>query len=106
MRLIVEITLFFLYFYFVDLQEGWTPLHIAAQSGRTDIVHLLFAMGADTDVYNKAIHVDNTLSCLVPNLCLTDCYEYEPKNIYLSITTYQKKSDGFEYWMSRMEILL
>lgn len=47
-----------------DLQEGWTPLHIAVQCGRTDIINLLVARGADTTVKNKAMCIDNILSSL------------------------------------------
>lgn len=45
----------------MDLQEGWTPLHVAVQSGRTDIVNLLIARGADTTIQNRVVH-HNTYS--------------------------------------------
>lgn len=35
-------------------QDGWTPLHVAVQARRSDIVKLLVIKGADTEVKNKA----------------------------------------------------
>lgn len=34
-------------------QDGWTPLHLAVQSRRTDIVKLLLIKGADKTLKNR-----------------------------------------------------
>jgi ankyrin repeat protein len=44
------------------LQEGWTPLHLAVQGGRTDIINLLVARGADPAIQNKVMQLDHTSS--------------------------------------------
>lgn len=38
---------------FQPLQDGWTPLHLAVQARRTDIVTLLLLRGADKTIRNK-----------------------------------------------------
>lgn len=43
-----------LYFFFFKFQDGWTPLHVAVQARRSDIVKLLLIKGADIQVKNKA----------------------------------------------------
>lgn len=43
------------------LQDGWTPLHLAVQTKRTDIVRLLLIKGADRFLKNRV---------KFPNLCL------------------------------------
>jgi len=35
------------------LQDGWTPLHLAVQSRRTDVVRLLLIKGADKTIKNQ-----------------------------------------------------
>jgi ankyrin repeat protein len=50
----------------LSLQEGWTPLHIAVQSGRLDVIKLLLSRGADTSIKNK-----------VYSLTLTDLFMLE-----------------------------
>lgn len=38
----------------LGFQDGWTPLHVAVQARRSDIVKLLLIKGADVQVKNKA----------------------------------------------------
>jgi len=38
----------------LGFQDGWTPLHVAVQARRSDIVKLLLIKGADIEVKNKA----------------------------------------------------
>lgn len=38
-----------------SLQYGWTPLHLAVQSRRTDIVRLLLKKGADKTLKNRVL---------------------------------------------------
>lgn len=40
--------------FFLFLQDGWTPLHVAVQARRSDMVKLLLIKGADIQVKNKA----------------------------------------------------
>ena len=37
----------------LGFQDGWTPLHVAVQARRSDIVKLLLIKGADIEVKNK-----------------------------------------------------
>jgi hypothetical protein len=48
-------------------QEGWTPLHVAVQSGRTDIIKLLLRRGADINILNQVI-LANRSNCYVVTL--------------------------------------
>jgi ankyrin repeat protein len=36
-----------------QIQDGWTPLHLAVQAQRTDVVRLLLIKGADKTLKNK-----------------------------------------------------
>lgn len=38
----------------LGFQDGWTPLHVAVQARRSDVVKLLLIKGADIEVKNKA----------------------------------------------------
>ena len=38
------------------LQDGWTALMLASDSGHTDIVQLLLSSGAKVDLQNKVRH--------------------------------------------------
>jgi hypothetical protein len=90
------------------LQEGWTPLHLAVQGGRTDIINLLVARGADPAIQNKVMQLDHTSS-------------FSPYIIYLFIYLISKfiyllsyiiliengcESHGLAFWINRMEIPL
>ncbi len=48
-------------------QEGWTPLHVAVQSGRTDIIKLLLRRGADINILNQVI-LANWSNCYLVTL--------------------------------------
>ena len=39
------------------LQNGWTALMLASDSGHTDIVQLLLSSGAKVDLQNKVRHI-------------------------------------------------
>jgi ankyrin repeat protein len=39
--------------FFCLIQDGWTPLHLAVQARRTDLVRLLLIKGADKTLKNK-----------------------------------------------------
>ena len=39
--------------YVFCLQNGWTPLHFAAQSGHILVVEALIAAGADVNAFNE-----------------------------------------------------
>lgn len=39
--------------YICLLQDGWTPLHLAVQARRTDVVRLLLIKGANKTLKNK-----------------------------------------------------
>lgn len=41
------------YVYIFLLQDGWTPLHLAVQARRTDVVRLLLIKGANKTLKNK-----------------------------------------------------
>lgn len=41
--------------WFTLFQDGWTPLHLAVQTQRTDLVRLLLIKGADKTLKNKVI---------------------------------------------------
>lgn len=45
-------------------QEGWTPLHVAVQGGRVDIIKLLISRGADITIQNKAFHLLQPCFCI------------------------------------------
>ena len=53
----------------LSLQEGWTPLHLAVQSGRLDVIKLLLSRGADTSIENK-VCLDRVVHVLSPNFLL------------------------------------
>ena len=41
------------YVYICLIQDGWTPLHLAVQARRTDVVRLLLIKGANKTLTNK-----------------------------------------------------
>jgi hypothetical protein len=41
------------------LQYGWTPLHLAVQAQRTDMVKLLLIKGADRTLQNQVSNVNS-----------------------------------------------
>uniref|UniRef100_A0A493U247 Proteasome 26S subunit, non-ATPase 10 n=1 Tax=Anas platyrhynchos platyrhynchos TaxID=8840 RepID=A0A493U247_ANAPP len=41
------------FFFFLSLQAGWTPLHIAASAGRDEIVKALLDKGAHVNAVNQ-----------------------------------------------------
>jgi hypothetical protein len=43
----------FVCLFFCLIQDGWTPLHLAVQARRTDLVRLLLIKGADKTLKNK-----------------------------------------------------
>lgn len=42
-----------IFFFFLSLQAGWTPLHIAASAGRDEIVKALLDKGAHVNAVNQ-----------------------------------------------------
>lgn len=50
------------------VQEGWTPLHVAVQGGRVDIIKLLISRGADITIQNKVFLSLTTLLFLCSEL--------------------------------------
>lgn len=55
------------------MQEGWTPLHVAVQGGRVDIIKLLITRGADITIQNKAFLSLTTLLFLCTEAAFIQC---------------------------------
>lgn len=91
---IFVITLTQMYF-LSDLQEGWTPLHLAVQSGQLDVIKLLVNRGADTNIRNKVT------PSLYSDIVLLVMHEI----LYLSLSAFDL---GLTVWVfyDRMGILL
>lgn len=61
-------------YFYLDLQSGWTALHIAAMNGNQEVVQLLLQCGADKAAIDNVSRKCICSLCISPNpTCVFQC---------------------------------